>query len=422
MRETDRSSVDPVSGSQRVELLDALRGVALFGVLFVNMVWFATGGGAIGRPQLDALPTARIDRWVDFGMQLFLFAKANTIFTLLFGISFAMQMQRLERGGAAAVRTFTRRLCGLLVLGLIHLFGVWKGEILHVYALAGFLLLFAWRWRTAALIGVGVLLILGVHPLMLHADGLTAALAVAHTQASYMGRALASDIAQQHASAFRDGNYADVLLAQWAMLRASGYLFAGLAAWIVYALGRFMLGVAIARSGVLLQPDRYRSVLSATLLAALPLGLALTASRWIVQIGRARGWWSVDADQLGGLTDVLQQLGTLLQALSYMALIALCWTRPCLRQWLLPFTPVGRMALTNYLLQSLANATVFFGFGLGLGLIGRVGVSACLAISIALFAAQIVFSHWWLQAHPFGPLEWAWRWWTYGQRPGWSRR
>jgi uncharacterized protein len=408
----------PLSGAQRVELLDALRGMALLGVLFVNTVWFSTAGTTIEHSQMELLPTARLDRWIELAMQLFVFAKANTIFTLLFGISFAMQMQRLDSRGAAAIGTYARRLSGLLAFGLLHLFGVWKGEILHVYALAGFLLLATWRWRTGTLVVAGLILVLVIHPLMLHADTLQRALALG--AGSSAGAAAASDAAQLHALAFRTGNYIAVLRAQWDMLQASGYLFAGLVAWIVYALGRFMLGVAIARSGVLLNPEPHRSMFATTLAFALPAGLALTAGRWLMQIGQARGWWSADANQWRTLTDFMQQFGTLLLALSYIAGAAWCWTILRLRRLLVLCAPVGRMALTNYLLQSAANMVLFFGFGLGL--IGRVGMALCLALSIGLFAVQMAFSHLWLRTHPYGPVEWLWRWWTYRRRPAWGHR
>jgi uncharacterized protein len=107
-------------------------------------------------------------------------------------------------------------------------------------------------------------------------------------------------------------------------------------------------------------------------------------------------------------------LGLIAMAAFYLSGIVLLWRRPAWRSRLARLAPVGRMALTNYLTHSLIYLALFYGFGLAL--LGRVGATFCLALSVAIFAAQILFSAWWLRRFQFGPAEWLWRSLTYGGR------
>ena len=98
----------------------------------------------------------------------------------------------------------------------------------------------------------------------------------------------------------------------------------------------------------------------------------------------------------------------------YLSGAALAWLRPGPKRWLSAVAPVGRMALTNYLLQSIICTTLFYGYGLGLQ--GKVGITGGVGLALALYAGQVAFSRWWLARHRFGPAEWLWRTLTYGAR------
>ena len=408
----------PTAETERYALLDVLRGLALFGVLFVNMVWFATGGAAVPSAMVEALPTAPIDRWVDRFMQVFVFAKANTVFTFLFGVSFALQVQRLEQRGAATHNIYLRRLAGLFLIGLLHLFGAWKGEVLHVYAIAGIALLLVWRWRTSTLIVVGLLLALVVERLLSQGERWMHWLGVDPTAVMFGDRGSSAQMQAARLVTFQTGSYGDVLRTQWDMLLQSGYFGLGLATWIVYALGRFMLGVAVARGGYLFEPERHVRALCAAVLIGLPLGLFCTISGWLLQALERIGWITAGPDWRM-LSSVVTPLGTMLMAVAYVACVALAWGYAPLRRLLIVAAPAGQMALTTYLLQTVFNSLVFFGFGLGF--VGRVGAAGCLLLSLAFFAVQVVVSRFWLRHFRFGPFEWLWRWWTYGVRPVWRR-
>ena len=124
-----------------------------------------------------------------------------------------------------------------------------------------------------------------------------------------------------------------------------------------------------------------------------------------------------NSPSLNALAEILRSPAALLLAAGYCAGIVLALQRPWGRRVFGIFAPVGRMALTNYLAQGLLYAFVMFGVGPGLGLAGRIGSAAVLAICIAFFAFQTAFSHWWLARYRFGPMEWVWRTLTYGERP-----
>ena len=111
----------------------------------------------------------------------------------------------------------------------------------------------------------------------------------------------------------------------------------------------------------------------------------------------------------------LLQVAALPTALGMLSLVVLAWRRPRWRGALDRLAPAGRMALTHYLMQSLVASTLFYGYGLGQ--FGQWGPAMLLALAVVVFALQVLASHWWLARFRFGPVEWLWRWWTYGHRP-----
>src|SRR6188768_4291363 len=135
------SSPAPVTPAERVEVMDVLRGVALFGVFLMNMAPFAGTPIMATEQQLLSLPTAGYDFALLDVLRWLVMDKANTIFAFLFGLGFYVQMQRLEARGADFERLYRRRLTVLLVIGFLNLFFLWTWDILHLYALAGFILL-----------------------------------------------------------------------------------------------------------------------------------------------------------------------------------------------------------------------------------------------------------------------------------------
>lgn len=410
MADVRTDNAGPVGEADRVTELDMLRGFALLGVLLVNIVGFAAAGIMSTADQLEALPTAPVDRVSELLVNWLLRDKANTLFATLFGLGFYLQMAR-NGGRPGFTARFSRRLAWLLVFGIINVGFIWIWDILHLYALAGFVLLAVRNWSTRALVIVGfALAIVDVHWLEFinHQLGVTLETWPAYSDAAVLERQAVGQA----------GDYWGLVVQFWRFNLADWYYNWGIVAWGVYALGRFMLGAAIGRTGVLdnvvgLVPRLPRIALWTLLPGlSLALGMALIFS----------GYWAPLGAESALFARLFRPGVALLLAAGYASLLVLLWHGGAGRRLLAGFVPVGQMALTNYLAQGLLYGFVLFGVGPGLALAGHIGATALVAVSLAFFAGQMLFSRWWLARYHYGPMEWLWRWLTYGgARPAFRR-
>jgi len=391
------SQAAPLPSTGRIAAVDTVRGLALFGVLLINLMRnadFAVPGRVLAR-----LPTAEIDAWLDPALRWLWEGKAQCLFSLLFGFGFAVMIDRLERRGAAAGRIYVRRLLVLLVVGIANLYLVWCGDILHVYALAGFGLLLLRRAPIRILVGLGLILSLFS---FLAADlwlALHPALDERLAQADRWGRAARWTVWQ---GADYGRFLAQAAQANWREYLSTPFFPALTAA----APGRFLLGAAMFRAGWLAEPERARALARRHLAWMAPLGLGLAGAWPLVE---ATGWPADDL-QLAALA-LIDEIGQLVLALAWAA--AAVWlARGGAERGL---AAMGRMALTHYLTQGLVYLFVLYGFGLGW--LKYDGAVFALALALAVFGAQMGFSLWWLARFRFGPAEWLWRTLTYGRAP-----
>ena len=398
--------VEPVPVSDRITALDALRGFALLGVLVVHANQLATN---VSTPSADAglMINAGVDLWADRFVRIFVEGKAQTLFTVLFGVSFAIQLARLESRLDDAASVYRRRLLGLLVIGALHILVLSSRDILLFFAIGGYVLLLVRSWETRALVGFGSLLALVVMP--------TASL----VDVTGPGTQQLGTLGNINLPAlYQYGSYLDILEIRWPTIWFVHRPVFTLLTFGVYVVGRFMLGVAVIRTVVLTEPARYRGAVQWTAAIALVAGIVLTESVTIARFGESVDW--IGHSELWRLLALyLQQAGTLLLAAGYAALFALAWQADLWRRLLSIFAPIGQMAVTNYLLQSVFLALVFYGFGLGL--LGRLGSTWCLLVALGFFSLQCILSHLWMRSFQFGPVEWLWRAWTYSKRPPWRR-
>ena len=398
----------PTGAAERVELMDVLRGVALFGVFLVNFVVFASAPFMSTEQQLLTLPTAAFDLALFDVLQWLLFDKANTLFAFLFGLGFALQLQRLEGRGVDFEALYKRRLSVLLAIGLLHFFFVWTWDILHLYALAGFLLLPLRRLSDRALLIAGVLLA---------AFGRTtvktlAEFGTAGRWSGWPGGYTDADVfLRQQIS--ESGDYFALMgnFFEWVFIDyiASGFILG----WLAYALGRFLIGAWVGRRGWVTRAADFVPGWRRLLRVALPTGLALDALATML----AKATWLPEWEHRYFMGDVLHLVAVPVLAAGYVAAVVLAFQSGAGRRLLRPFGAVGRMALTNYLTQSVVFGLVLFGIGPGLALAGKIGTTAIVGIVIGSFALQVVVSRWWLARYAYGPAEWVWRALTYGERP-----
>jgi len=391
------ATFQPIAPDERIATLDVLRGLALLGILLMNMEAFV-GPMDLSTTGID--PHWRgVDRWADAFVYIFVQGKFFTLFSLLFGAGFAVMAQRAEVAGRDFSRFYLRRSLGLLGIGLAHALLLWSGDILVAYALLSFLLL-AFReaprgWLPAMgvlawLAAAGLMLLLGAVVALMPADA--AAAQAAHAQAAI----------EAQRQAYGHGSYAQAVLQR---LRDFGASLGALLVVGPQVLGMFLIGSWFARSGAIARPADHRRLFAWLRWGALPLGLALMlGSAWY------QPWLAPGRFDLRSATAyVLASVAGLLMCLGYLAW-GVRWSHAL--RWL---APAGRMALSNYLGQSLVCTLLFYGYGLGL--FEQMGRAWQLLFAVALFAAQAALSRAWLRRFRFGPMEWLWRAITYWRLP-----
>jgi uncharacterized protein len=385
---------------ERIKALDVLRGVAVVGILVANVQVFF-GLTFLSPDRIAALATAAADHVASFLEHVFVDGKFYSVFSLLFGIGFGVQ---LARGGAAAVPRFKRRLRILLGIGAIHAFLIWAGDILMLYALLGFTMPWFAKKPNRALVRWTVVLL--AIPTAIYLVALVAwMIAAPGGPPSQSAAGMPAQILAYFA-AIGTGGIKDAFIGNLVFLAGR---WADLFATVRFpkVLGMFVLGLWTVRTGIAVSPSEHRATLVRWSRLGWAIGLpANLVAAWTIER------WPYLPPSLGGLLGVLMQaIGVPMLALGYAATVGLLVVDG--RRLVGVFAPVGRMALTNYLMHSIVCVVLSYGFGFGLW--WRIGSSAAMAIAAAIILVQIPLSAWWLSRFRFGPVEWVWRRLTYGR-------
>lgn len=387
--------------TRRLLDVDALRGFALLGILVVNSTFFASTFAIyeIADPAFSG-PLDDLGRWI---VAVFFTSKFYVLFSFLFGYSFTLQIDAAGRAGAPFVPRFLRRLLGLFAIGAAHAVLLWQGDILTTYAVLGLVLL-ALRGlspRRAVQIAGGIVLLSALFFLVAGLDE-AARGATADTPERIRG---ATD-----ATAYWRGSVGDVIAQRLSEMPATAALLLLLQA--PSALAMFLLGLAAGKVRLFARTDELLPVLRRVATVCLPVGVAAGGLYAAMTLGQA----GTPTATFGATVDVL---GSPVLATGYVAALLLVFRTARGGRLRAVLAPAGRMALSNYVLQSLVLALLFTGYGLGL--VGRLGPLAVLAVCAAIFAGQLALSAWWLGRHRYGPIEWALRalttwswppWWT----------
>lgn len=406
---TPSTSVAPVQQAERIQIVDILRGFALFGILFVNMTIFS-------RPlQAILFPIDPGVAWFDHAAEWLIHflgeGKFYALFSLLFGLGLTLQMERIEARGGKFVPLYLRRLLILLIFGLVHAFLIWIGDILILYALLGFLLILFRKAKPRTLL-IWVIILIAL-PLLFNA-GATALLELGKSfpeGAQQIEAVFAETIAGFEADLVRaydvyaNGNYIEIT-----KQRFDDYTSMGVSAFFVMGfnvLAMFLLGVYFGKRGFFRDLKAHRDLFRKLLIWGLILGLfgnALYASM-ILSMSRIEPSWPLL------LATLAQAIGAPLLMLAYVSAFCLLALSPVWKKRIRVLAPVGQMALTNYLMQSIVCTLIFYGYGLGL--FGQMGMAAGIGLTLVIYFLQIPISHWWMKRFKYGPVEWLWRSLTY---------
>lgn len=396
---------EPVSAGDRLDVLDVLRGLAVGGILIGNMQWFS-GYGMVPPAQADAAPV--LDRVTHFLVHVLVEGKFYSIFSFLFGYGFALQIARAESRGDPRATVFKRRLGWLLVIGLLHAYLLWAGDIVSVYALMGFLLLLFRRKPDPSLLKWAA--VLTAIPVV------TYALLTLAFNAFVSPETIAGFEAQQAAQwnttveTVRQSSWLELITGFNLQYVAGRYAGLIVQMRLPKILAMFLLGLYACRLGVAHDPAAHRSLLRRVLLIGLPLGLIANVA--MAALAGNEGPFPPTFTAIAGVA--AYAFGVPALALGLAALVGTLWQAAAWRRVLAVLGPAGRMALTNYLLQTVVCVTLFYGYGFGL--FARFRAFEATLIALGIFLAEIVLSAVWLRYFGYGPVEWLWRQLTYRKR------
>ena len=385
-------SITHTQEQKRLFSLDVMRGFAILGIFLVNMLSFHT-------PFLYIDPLKWWKDPLDQGLYVFIdiFVQASfyPLFSMLFGYGLVMLRERAQLKGAPFMSIALRRLLMLLIMGLIHAFFIWHGDILFNYALLGFIYLLFIGLSGRNLILVGSLSYLLPNLLILLMLFLTILFAPGGELSSYD-----PSLALQSIDIYQNGTFIDITkqrIQDWAF---SNNVF-GLFMTLFVLLPLFLIGGSVAKFKWLERPNEYRKGLGITFIATSGLGLFFKLLPYLFAPDLVTLYTQ---DILGGP----------LLAISYGLGIAYFTEKRYFTRILTAISSVGKMSFSNYLVQSVLSTLIFYHYGLGY--YGKVSVLNGTLLVIMIYICQIFMSRLWLKHHYYGPAEWVWRNFTYFQK------
>lgn len=420
--------LEPITSFERHDSLDVLRGFAVLGILAMNIYYFGMPAAAYSNPTVyGGSGGAHLVTWVV--THLFFEIKFMTIFSALFGAGLVVMFQRAEARQRPLGKIYYRRILWLLIFGLVHAYGLWVGDILVTYAIAG-LLIFLFRRRspkTLIIVACSVLLIPSLASIgfgvfvqkMQAATGEIAVLSAAGETPSEDQQKLAEwweemrpyfeptpQEIEEELEIYRDGYLG--MFRHRAPLAFMSQTMAVAFFMLWRAGGVMLLGMALMKLGVF-SASRSRRFYRRCILWGYGLGLPLAAlSAWdLIRVN----WTMPHTIQV---SSHLNYYGSLAVALGHVGMVMLVCQSQALADLRRRLSAVGRMAFSNYILQTIVCTTIFFGYGLGL--FGRLNRFPLMFFVVAIWLLQLWLSPWWLARFRYGPVEWLWRTLSYGRR------
>ena len=398
-----RAAAHPTAERDRLPLLDAVRGTALGGILLANLTSFF-GADMLTAAARAAQPAAALGQAVLFAVDWLVEGKFYSVFSMLFGIGFALQAARARSRGDDIGPFFRRRMAVLVLIGLTHMYLLWAGDILLLYGVMGLVL--PWLWRGPLPTRLAAMAALFTVPFATHVmvwlsdgalDPRAPFAAVGATLREAFGIASRTTL-----DLFARGSSLDYWAwnTAYAVVRPGTYLQSGRPAKV---LALFLLGAWLA-STVLPRLAGSRRLLWRTAWLGGTVGLLASA---VYAAIKAEARSTFELSGVGLVQTAAYTLGTTPLALAYMAVATLAWQQTAWQARLAWFVPLGRMALSVYLTQTLVQLLLFSSHGARLA--GRLPIALLPVVALAILVTQQRVCVWWLARHEQGPVEWLWR-------------
>ena len=392
------TSTSTTLSKERIEIVDALRGFSLAGIVIVHMV-----ENYIGAPPpevfTEAVHQGIGDNIVDVFIGLFLRGKFFALFSFLFGLSFFIQMDNAAQKGAYFGGRFLWRLVLLLLIGYVHsLF--YAGDILTVYAMLGVLLIPFYKIKNSWVLGFAALLFLGLgrYIVFFFTNG-----ANIFSNVDLMGN---DPKLLEYYNVLKDGSLMDVFSsnAYYSHMNKMDFQF-GIFGRGYLTFGFFLLGLYVGRTGFFRKYKENRKLVKRTWIWSLVL--FLVSGGLMAVIFGSMGENVTFDNWLAMLGLTAFDLNNVAMTLILISVFIILYKRLKPQKWLAKFAPYGKMALTNYFFQSIVGT--FFLFGWGLGYMGQLRNVYTFGLAILVIAGQMLVSKWWLKRFQYGPMEWLWR-------------
>lgn len=381
--------LQPTQLQERVVAIDMMRGFSLLGIFIVNMLAFHTPFYYINPyTWYTDLSDKETFPWIDIALQ----GSVYPLFSMLFGYGLMMQFMKAEERGISFIPIGLRRLSILLVIGILHAFLVWSGDILITYALSGFIVIWLLRLSSTWLLVIALPLYL-IPNLGLSFISYLVALS---GEVIYPG---AQEITSS-AMAFAEGSWGDIF-----SQRAADWSYANIESGSLFLIGitifpYMLIGAAAAKAKLIERTSDKKVFWTILTVMALAVGYSIKVLPF-----------TTEADFF---TMFVQDIfGGPLVAIGYTGLIALLCQLTVFRKLLSPVAKVGRMSMTTYLSQSVIATTIFYSYGFGL--YGKVDVWTGTLLAVGIFIIQLIFAEIWFIKFKQGPVEMIWKKATYGK-------
>ncbi|MED3982961.1 DUF418 domain-containing protein [Peribacillus simplex] len=388
-----KGTMVPLQESKRIVSIDILRGLAILGIFLVNMPSFHSPLLYIDGAERWSGGWDRIlYRFSDIVAQ----ASFYPLFAFLFGFGAIILAVRSEEKGISFPLLYIKRLSFLLILGCIHAFFIWHGDILINYAVFGFAFLFFYKMKGRNLILLGSVCYVLPFAIL---GSLFLIMGIFDRE----GMAITTDSAmmKQSLEVYQSGTFTEIMSQRaldWYMVNNpfnAIILFLSIFPF-------FLIGAGVAKQGFLQKTTQYKRQLKAISIVSLLLGMSIKILPYVTVYHF-------------GTIFVQDYLGGPLLTIFYITAIALLAEQAGASRLLHPLSYIGRMSMSNYLFQSMVCMAIFYSYGLGL--YGSVSYTTGFVFLIALFCLQILLSLLWMGLFKYGPVEYIWRFVTYGKKP-----